>query len=63
MKTHSHEIEIFARAKAFTGQGVREHRFLVRGAEVKVWDPIAGHYTNCHCLSAATKRRIARIAS
>lgn len=57
-------IEIKARAKAFTGQGVREHRFYVdlSDGEVRVWDPVAGHYTNCNCLSGAAKRRIVKLA-
>lgn len=60
--TASNEIEITARAKAFSGEGVKEHKFLVLGNEVKVWDPVAGHYTNCNALSAATKARIAKLA-
>lgn len=56
------EVEITARARAFFGEGVREHRFLVTSDEVKVWDSVAGHYTNCNALTWAAKARIARIA-
>lgn len=60
MKTHSHEIT--ARAKAFIGQGVRTHKFLVCDGEVKVWDAVAGHYTNCNALTNSAKNRIGRLA-
>lgn len=55
--------EITASAKAFTGQGVRDHKFLVRGNEVRVWDEVAGYYTTCHAMSAATCARIAKLAA
>jgi hypothetical protein len=56
------QIEVTARAKAFSGQGVRKHRFLVRNRDVRVWDPIAEHYTTCNALTASAKQRIARLA-
>jgi len=59
MKT---EIEVTARAKAFSGQGIRAHKFLIRGNEVRVWDNVAGHYTNCNALTYAAKARIAKLA-
>lgn len=52
--------ETTVRCRAFTGQGVRTHRCLISGRTVRVHDPIAGHYTTCHRLSAATQARIAR---
>lgn len=55
-------VEITARAKAFSGQGVRAHRMMISDGTVRVWDSIAGHYTTCHVMSAATQRRIARLA-
>lgn len=57
-------IEIKARAKAFTGQGVRDHRFYVdlNDGEVLVWDSVAGHYTRCNCLGDAARRRIFKLA-
>jgi len=61
--TSSNEIEITARAKAFSGEGVKTHKFLVRGNEVTVWDPVAGHYTTCHSMSPATVRRVAKLAA
>lgn len=51
---------VIARAKAFSGEGVRSHKFSVSPDNtVRVWDDVAGHYTTCHCLSAAAMRRIA----
>jgi hypothetical protein len=58
------------RCKAFSGQGVREHRVMVdadrvdgqtvtRG-RVRVWDDVAGHFTVCHSLSESAIRRIRR---
>ena len=58
----SKEIKITARAKAFSGEGVREHRLLV-GDEVRVWDAVAGYYTLRHSLSPAAQRRIRRLAA
>lgn len=29
---------------------------------IRVWDDVAGHYTTCHSLSDAAKRRCRRIA-
>ena len=45
------------RAKAFSGEGVRTHRIMIEDGRVLVWDSIAGYYTSCHSLSAATIRR------
>ena len=56
----AHEIE--ARAKAFSGEGVRTHRFQVAGKTVRVWDPVAGHFTRCHCMSRPAIRRIRKLA-
>ena len=56
-------VVITARAKAFTGQGVREHRMLVDDVNVRVWDDVAGYYTLCHALSQAAVKRIIRQAS
>ena len=57
-------IEIEARARAFTGQGMKTHRFLVEpNGEVRVWDEVAGHYTNCNIMSDRTKKRIAKLAA
>lgn len=56
-------VEITARAKAFSGEGTKTHKFLVRGAEVSVWDGVAGNYTTCHSMSPATVRRIAKLAA
>ena len=57
-------IEITARAKAFSSEGVREHRFYVDvdNNSVMVWDSVAGHYTNCNSLSESAKKRIVNLA-
>lgn len=55
-------IEITARAKAFSGESVRLHRFLVTDGVVRVWDGVAGHYTTCHAMSEKTMARIAKLA-
>lgn len=57
------EVEITVRAKAFSGEGIKTNKFLVRGNEVSVWDGVAGHYTTCHSMSPATIRRIAKLAA
>jgi hypothetical protein len=56
--------------KAFSGQGVREHRILVEADRVdgngvkrgmiRVWDDVAGHFTGCHSISERTQQRIRR---
>ena len=56
-------VVITARAKAFSGEGVREHRMLVDDVSVRVWDSVAGHYTLRHSLSDAAVRRIIRQAA
>lgn len=54
---------ITVRAKAFSGEGVRQHKVMVDGAAIRVWDAVAGHYTTCHSLSAAAQRRIRKLAT
>jgi uncharacterized Zn finger protein (UPF0148 family) len=62
--TTATETKVTARATAFAGQGVREHRFLVdTDGTVRVWDSIAGYYTACHGLSDAAQRRIRKLAA
>jgi hypothetical protein len=56
-------VVITARAKAFSGQGVREHKMLVDDANVRVWDSVAGYYTTCHSLSQSAIKRIIRQAA
>lgn len=60
----NNEIKITARAKAFSGEGVREHIFSVDLADknVRVWDSVAGHYTTCHSLTASAKSRVLKLA-
>ncbi len=54
-----HDVRFVARAKAFSGEGVREHKIKVDGdGTVRVWDSVAGHYTVCHSLSDGAQRRL-----
>lgn len=56
-------IEIEANVKAFTGQGRRRHKLSISPeGTVRVWDDVAGHYTTCHSMSAATQSRIRKLA-
>jgi len=58
------DIIIKARAKAFSGENIRQHKFAVASdGTVRVWDSIAGHYTTCHSMTPATQRRIRKLAS
>ena len=52
---------ITTRAKAFGRVETVRCRVEDDGT-VLVWDEVAGHYTRCHGLSAAAKRRIRREA-
>jgi len=63
MTTASERI-VKAKAKAFSGRGIRWYRFLI-GADgiVRVWDSVAGQYTTCHSMSRATLARIAKMAN
>ena len=56
------DIEIKARARAFSGEGVREHKFMISDDAVRVWDPVAGHYTRCNSLSPSAEKRIRKLA-
>jgi hypothetical protein len=49
---------ITMRCRAFAGYGVAVHKVAVdcRGV-VRVWDPVAGHYTTCHSMSASAMKR------
>lgn len=60
--SNNNDTIITARAKAFSSEGVRTHRFLVAGSDVRVWDPVAGFFTSCHSLAPSAVRRIARLA-
>ncbi len=57
------DIEIKARAKAFSGGGVREHRFMISDDAVRVWDSVAEHYTLCNALSPSATKRIRKLAA
>ena len=56
-------IEITARARAFSRDKVRQHRFQVDGDVVRVFDPVAGHFSTCHDMSKRTVRRIRKLAN
>jgi hypothetical protein len=48
------------KCKAFSGDRVRENYIWFTPHGVRVYDPLAGYYTVCHCLTA---RQIARARS
>lgn len=55
--------KLTVRAKAFSNEGVREHRVMIEGdGTVRVYDPVAGYYTTCHSLSESAQRRIRKLA-
>ena len=59
----TNDIQITARAVAFTGEGARLHRFAVDvDGTVRVFDRVAGHFTSCHALSSRTQARIRKLA-
>lgn len=51
------------RAYAFGGYGIENIQCKVDlDGTVRVYDPIAGHYTTCHSLSPRAQARIRRLA-
>ncbi len=50
------------RARAFSGESVRNHVVRVEGDDVLVWDSVAGHYTRCHCLSKSAIAKAKKLA-
>lgn len=56
-------VRVLARARAFSNQPIKQHCFSVESdGTVRVFDAVANHYTTCHCLSAASQRRIRKAA-
>lgn len=57
-------IEIEAKVKAFSCESTpRHHRLSVSpDGTVRVYDDVAGYYTTCHSMSAATQRRVRKLA-
>jgi hypothetical protein len=56
-------IEITARAKAFSNEGIKTHKFSVDAdGTVRAWDSVAGHFTTCHSLSKSAEARIRKLA-
>lgn len=56
--------EITARAKAFSHEGIKNHKFCVNAdGTVLVWDSLAGYFTTCHSLSKSAEARIRKLAS
>ena len=52
------------RCKAFAGESIKANRVQVESdGTVRVWDSVAGHFTNCHNMSEATIRRIRKLAA
>jgi len=63
-KIKMNTTEITARAKAFSNEGIKTHKFsLDADGTVRVWDSVAGHYTTCHSLSKSAEARIRKLAS
>jgi hypothetical protein len=63
MTTTTEDRFVTAKAKAFSGEGVREHKCMVAAdGTVRVWDAVAGHYTTCHGLSESAQHRIRKLA-
>ena len=56
-------VELTVRAKAFSNEGVRDHRVMVDDANVRVLDSVAGHFTLCHSLSKSAIKRIIKLAA
>ena len=55
--------QVIARAKAFSNDSIRTHKFEVDSdGTVRVWDSVAGYYTRCHNLSESAKKRIVKTA-
>ncbi|MCE5336801.1 MAG: hypothetical protein LLG06_19665 [Desulfobacteraceae bacterium] len=51
-------METTIRARAFSGEGIREHRVMVDGdGTVRVYDSAAKHFTRCHILSISAQQR------
>lgn len=62
MKTTTKTLTV--RCKAFTTEAIKANRVQVAAdGTVRVWDSVAGHYTNCHSMSEATIRRIRKLAA
>lgn len=62
--TAANDTTITVRAKAFSCEGVRDHKMIVdEDGTVRVWDSVAGYYTTCHAMSDRTCLRIRRIAA
>lgn len=59
----SNDKIITVRTKAFSGEGVREHKVMVEADALRVWDAVAGHYTLVHSISPASERRIRKLAA
>lgn len=57
------QVEMTIRAKAFSGEGVRQHRVMVDDANVRVYDSVAGHFTLRHSLSKKTVAKIIKAAA
>jgi hypothetical protein len=52
------------RARAFKGQGIKQHQCSVDSdGTVRVWDSVAGYYTTCHSLSAVAAAKVRDLAS
>jgi len=51
-------IYFVMRCKAFSGEGIYENKISVDEKDtVRVYDSVAGYYTDCNSLSSYTKRK------
>lgn len=52
-----------AKFRAFSAEGIKANKYIVEAdGTIRVWDAVAKHYTTCHCVSAATARRLRKLA-
>ena len=54
---HVTDVVVRIRAKAFQKEGLRYHLAMVSGSDVRIWDPVAGYFTNVHSLDDKAKKR------
>lgn len=57
------QVEMTVRCKAFTGEGIKNHRVMVDDVNVRVYDDVAGYFTLRHILSRATVSKIIKRAA
>jgi len=64
MSSTAADATLRTRCRPYPPEGVRRHACQVEvDGTVRVWDPVAQHYTTCHSLSLGAQRRIRRLAA